>query len=65
MNNEFSIVLVCGHDTVDGLAMLEKAYIKHVYKLAKYNQSKAAKYLGLSRGCLRMKLKEYFGDEFI
>ena len=30
-----------------------------------YNQSKAAKSLGISRGSLRSKLKEYFGNQYI
>ncbi len=65
MNNEFEAHLPQGHDTQKGLATLESEYIEHVFKLAKYNQSKAAKMLGLSRGCLRMKLKQYFGDHYL
>ncbi len=65
MNNEFEAHLPQGHDMQKGLKTLESEYIEHVFKLAKYNQSKAAKMLGLSRGCLRMKLKEYFNDKYL
>lgn len=65
MNNEFNIVLENGHDTTNGLAILEAKYIEHVYKLSRYNQSRAALMLGISRGCLRMKLSEYFGDMYL
>lgn len=47
--------------------LLEKAE-KHVIKLAmkrcKGNQSVAALALGISRGTLRTKLKQYFGDKY-
>lgn len=47
--------------------LLNKAE-KHVIELAmhrcKNNQSVAAKALGLSRGTLRTKLKQYFGDKY-
>lgn len=65
IDTEFTVRLVHGHDTTKGLQQLEKEYIEHVYKTSRYNQSKAAKNLGLSRGCLRMKLKEYFGDQYL
>lgn len=65
MNNTITITLPEGHDTTAGLAELEKSYIEHVYKLARYNQSKAAKWLGLSRGTFRKKLYQYFGDKYI
>ncbi len=65
MNNEFTYTLPNGHLTTGGLTTLEAAYIEHVYKVSKYNQSRAAKNLGISRGCLRMKLKEYFGDKYL
>jgi DNA-binding protein Fis len=31
----------------------------------RYNQSKAAKALGISRGKLRSDLKKYFGDKYV
>jgi DNA-binding protein Fis len=65
MNTEFTVTLPEGHDTMNGLHILEKRYIEHVYKLSRYNQSKASKMLGISRGALRYKLKEYFGDKYI
>jgi DNA-binding NtrC family response regulator len=65
MNNEFNITLEEGHDTTEGLNTLEAKYIKHVYKLSRYNQVRAAKMLGISRGCLRMKLHKYYPGEFM
>lgn len=61
----FVYALPEGHNTKTGLQALEAAYIEYVYKRAKYNQSRAAKMLGISRGCIRMKLKEYFGDQYL
>ena len=65
MSKEFNICLVEGHDTTKGLEKLEAAYIQHVYELAKWNQSRAAAMLDISRGCLRTKLKTYFGDKYL
>lgn len=53
------------YDTTKGLKQLEAMYIEYVYEQAKYNQSRAAKMLDISRGSLRMKLKEYFGNKYI
>lgn len=44
---------------------IEGPLFRSVMELTRYNQSKAARVLGLSRGTLRTKLKHYFGDEFI
>lgn len=65
MEASFLAALEEGHDTTKGLKQLEAEYIEYVLILAKYNQSKAAKMLGLSRGCVRMKLKEYFQDKYL
>ncbi len=65
MNTTFTYTLNDGHDTTKGLKQLEAAYIEHVYSTSKYNQVKTASNLGISRGCLRMKLKEYFGDKYL
>lgn len=65
LDSQFIYGLNNGHDTTKGLKELEAAYIEHVYGLARYNQVRAAKMLGLSRGCLRMKLKEYFGNKYV
>lgn len=62
---EFSITLPAGHDIKQGRVDLEKAYFEFVYKNSRYNQSRAAKLLGLSRGCFRTKLFEHFGDKYI
>ena len=47
------------------LEEVEAPLFRSVMELTRYNQSKAARVLGLSRGTLRTKLKHYFGDEFI
>jgi len=44
---------------------IEGALFRSVMELTRYNQSKAARVLGISRGTLRTKLKYYFDDEFI
>ena len=44
---------------------VEAPLFRSVMELTRYNQSKAARVLGVSRGTLRTKLKYYFGDEFI
>lgn len=62
---EFEVKLQAGHDPAQGLAEIEKNYIEFIYQQSRYNQSKAAKMLGLSRGCLRMKLEEHFGDKYV
>ena len=48
------------HDMV--LEQIEPALFKSVIEHCKYNQSKAAILLSLSRGTCRMKLKKYFDD---
>lgn len=47
------------------LEEVEGPLFRSVMELTRYNQSKAARVLGVSRGTLRTKLKHYFGDEFI
>lgn len=54
-----------GNDTTRGLEQLESQYIEYIYKQAKYNQSKAAKMLGISRGCMRQKLETYWPGKYI
>ena len=44
---------------------IEAPLFRTVMELTRYNQSKAARVLGVSRGTLRTKLKRYFDDEFI
>lgn len=44
---------------------VEGPLFRTVMELTRYNQSKAARVLGVSRGTLRTKLKRYFDDEFI
>lgn len=60
----FSITLPANHDTTRGLDRLEAAYIEHVLKDNRYNQSSAAKALGISRGSLRDRLKRHFGTAY-
>lgn len=63
--NDFYVQLPVGHDTTIGLTLLEKMYIEYVHKLSRFNQSKTAKALGISRGSLRMKLEQYFPGQYI
>ena len=44
---------------------IEAPLFRTVMEMTRYNQSKAARILGVSRGTLRTKLKRYFDDEFI
>ena len=44
---------------------VEGPLFRTVMEMTRYNQSKAARVLGVSRGTLRTKLKRYFDDEFI
>jgi Fis family transcriptional regulator len=44
---------------------VEAPLLRAVMELSRYNQSKAARVLGVSRGTLRTKLRRYFDDEFI
>ena len=45
-------------------AEFEKGWIERVMQECKYNQSRAAIKLDMSRGTLRYKLKEYFGNKY-
>jgi Fis family transcriptional regulator len=47
------------------LENVEAPLLRTVMEQTRYNQSKAARILGMSRGTLRTKLKQYFNDEFI
>lgn len=47
------------------LEEVEAPLFRTVMEMSRYNQSKAARVLGVSRGTLRTKLKHYFDDEFI
>jgi Fis family transcriptional regulator len=47
------------------LEEVEAPLFRTVMEMTRYNQSKAARVLGVSRGTLRTKLKHYFDDEFI
>ena len=47
------------------LEEVEAPLFRTVMELSRYNQSRAARILGVSRGTLRTKLKRYFEDEFI
>ncbi len=65
IDNSLCIKMAADHDTKEGLGYLEKTYIEHIFKQAKYNQCEATRMLGISRGTLRTKLKKYFGDQYI
>ncbi|MCX7115326.1 MAG: Fis family transcriptional regulator [Gammaproteobacteria bacterium] len=47
------------------LEAVEAPLFRTVMEMTRYNQSRAARVLGVSRGTLRTKLKHYFDDEFI
>ena len=47
------------------IEIIEAPLFRTVMEMTRYNQSKAARVLGVSRGTLRTKLKRYFDDEFI
>lgn len=47
------------------IEIVEAPLFRTVMEMTRYNQSKAARVLGVSRGTLRTKLKRYFDDEFI
>jgi DNA-binding protein Fis len=44
--------------------MFEKHWLERTMQECRYNQTKAAKRMGMSRGCLRTKLKEHFGNSY-
>lgn len=48
----------------EALSVLEATYLKDLMESTKYNQSKTAKIMGLSRGTLRTKLREHFGTAY-
>jgi len=44
---------------------VEPSLFETVMRRARYNQSKAAVILGLSRGTFRSKLRKYFDDKYV
>lgn len=58
-----------GTDPVDlyqfVLEEIETPLFKAVMEHCKYNQSRAALMLGISRGTLRSKLRHYFDDKYV
>lgn len=49
----------------EGFKQVKADYIEYALQECRYNQSETARRLGISRGNLRSKLKEYFGDKYI
>jgi DNA-binding protein Fis len=47
------------------LEEVETPLFRAVMEHCKYNQSRASKILGISRGTLRTKLREYFDDKYV
>ena len=47
------------------LEEIETPLFRAVMEHCKYNQSRAAIMLGISRGTLRTKLRHYFGDKYV
>ena len=65
-----SYIETLGKDAVRNLRALtletiEPIVLQTVLEHARYNQSKAAKHLGMSRGTLRTRLARYFGDAYV
>lgn len=62
------LVEMKGQDITDMYDMvieqIEQPLFQAVIEHCKYNQSKAAKILGISRGTLRTTLKKYFDDKY-
>ena len=58
-----------GNDPVDlyqfVMEEVEAPLFQAIMEHCKYNQSKAAIMLGLSRGTLRTKLRKYFDDKYV
>lgn len=58
-----------GEDPVDlyqfVLEEVEMPLFRAVMEHCKYNQSRAALMLGISRGTLRTKLRQYFDDKYV
>ena len=46
------------------IEQIEPALFQTVIEHCKYNQLRAARVMGVSRGTLRTKLKKYFGDKY-
>jgi Fis family transcriptional regulator, factor for inversion stimulation protein len=46
------------------LEQMEPALFKATLELSRYNQSKAARYLGLHRATFRARLQHYFADSY-
>ena len=57
-----------GNDIIDlhqmVIEQIQPPLLQAVMKQYKYNQSRAAKVLGISRGTLRMLLIKYFDDQY-
>lgn len=47
------------------LEEIETPLLRAVMEHCKYNQSRAADILGISRGTLRTKLRQYFDDKYV
>lgn len=65
IKEEFTVNVPEGIDAEVGLEYLTSQYYERVYQQAKYNQSKAAEALGITRSTLRKKLIQYFGDKYV
>lgn len=54
---------MCAYDKL--LDVAEAKVLEWAYQSAKYNQTRAAKMLNISRGAFRYKLAKYFGSKYI
>jgi len=64
-NEKHLCVHVTGTDYASALSDMEAVIYEAAYAAARYNQSKAARSLGVSRGTFRTKLREHFGSKYI
>lgn len=63
--NRYHVIQLAPNDNLhELLEKVEANVLKLAMERCKRNQSLCANELGISRGCLRTKLKEYFGNEY-
>lgn len=66
MNKEgFTITINNDTKLSAGIKELEAKYLEYAYARCKYNQTRCARELGMSRGTFRSKLKQHFGDRYL
>ena len=63
--NAMKFVCPLTYNIVDRAGQGDQPIYKAVMEYCKYNQSRAAIVLGISRGTLRIKLKLYFDEQYV